>query len=185
MATYVGMGPQNISGEQGRSFGYASAQAIHTRVNAAANNLLDLASAYADGEISVIAKLSTTASKISLSVKVDAGTTTITTSPKVIVYGIIPQTQASREQLELGVYPSSIGGGYLYEVKRLDAKIGDPGTEIPCVVADMFSDYLFKTSAVPDALYQLDTQGCEFVVVLIDTAIAGDFNDAYITATVV
>ena len=62
-----------------------------------------------------------------------------------IVYGIIPQTQASREQLELGVYPSSIGGGYLYEVKRLDAKIGDPGTEIPCVVADMFSDYLFKT----------------------------------------
>ena len=37
------------------------------------NNLLDLASAYADGEISVIAKLSTTASKISLSVKVDAG----------------------------------------------------------------------------------------------------------------
>lgn len=184
MATYVGMGPQSVVGEQGRSFGYSTSYAVVADADTAASNVLDLASAYAANEIGVIAGLSTTASRISLSVKVNAGTTSITTSPKVIVYGINPQNEASRTQLKAGIYPSSIGGSYLFEVKRLDAKIGDPATEIPCVVADMFSDYLFKTSAVPDALYQLDTQGCEFFVVLVETGLAGDNSASYITATV-
>lgn len=186
MATLVGIGPNSIVGEQGRSFGFASWGALHGDAEATAtSNPLDIASAYSAGDITHIGKLGSTTSKLSIFCLLNAGATTITTSPAIYVYGIVPLTEAAREGLNQGVIYGSSGGTYVYHYKRLDARMGQPATTLPVVIAECMSDYNFKTSPTPDALYQLDTQGCEFVVVLIGTAMVGDASVRYIGGSAV
>lgn len=205
MATLVGSGPVGIVGEQGRSFGHSSPTVgLHSNSKATAtSNEQALGLAFLAGDITNIVKIPSTASRISVFGQMYKNTTSVSANPAVYIYGIVPWNEATVRHIE-GLGPTDgnssapstptiplvgtdVDGNLIaYTAKRLDAKIGDPATVIDSTVAKCHADGTFLTTPVPDELYQLDTQGCPYIVCLVGTALASDDNTSNsIVATVV
>lgn len=177
MATLIGGGPNNVVGEQGQSLGFASFFAVHGNTKATAtSNALNLGAADAAGDVTHIIKLSTLTRRVSIGGSmIAAGTSTVTTNPAVYVYGINPLTAEARATLNGGSIPTGVAACV---VRRLDAAMGDPATVIDHTIAKCHTQGMFLWTPIPAALDRIDTQACEYLVVLVGTALASDTSTA-------
>lgn len=172
MATVVGGGPESVVGEQGQSLGFASFFAVHGDSKATAcATPLNLGTAYAAGNITHIVKLSSVTRRVSIGGSMYSNTTTVTVNPKVYVYGLSPLTKTARDALDAGTIPT---GTALTMIRRLDASPGDPGTVIDHTLAKCVTQSGFYWTPIPAALDRIDTQGFEYLVVVVSTALASD-----------
>lgn len=177
MATVIGGGPNSVSGEQGQSLGFASFFGVHSNTKATAtSNPLNLGAADAAGNVTHIIRLSTLTRRVSIGGSMlAAGTTTVTTNPAVYVYGLNPLTAEARAALDGGSIPT---GTASCVVRRLDAAMGDPATVIDHTLTKCHTQGLLLWTPIPPALDRIDTQACEYLVVLVGTALASDTSTA-------
>jgi hypothetical protein len=181
MATVVGGGPVGVVGEQGQSLGFASFFAVHGNTKATATaNALNLGAADAAGNITHIVRLSSLTRSVTIGgTMVASGTSSVTTNPAVYVYGLTPLTSdpadAARVALNAGTIPT---GTAACTVRRLDAAMGDPATIIDHTLAKCHTQSPFLWTPIPTALDRMDTQACEYLVVLVGTALASDTSTA-------
>lgn len=174
MATYIGGAPKYVTGGVGISYGSSRPVTLinDTKASAAsAAQSKDLSLAFIANKVYSVIATGGLARRISVRATTIDDATTTTTPPAIYLYGVFALSSEARATLEAGNWPSD---GQVRAV-RLDADSwSDAPTPIPLDPTQAFNESGVLFSDVPNALYQIDLQGAEYVVALLGTAMVNN-----------